>query len=381
MNLRKLVDSKTIPSDMKGIEFSTDSDFSKRISENADFQQTVKDAIDKNGGNLPEKIELDFNKDKNLNYSIGHGTLLKAQTTDIIDTKAFINEVIDRMAKTTNNNFSKVSADGIRPQNRYSAERVIPKQPNNQMQTNDNNGISFMGEKQSEPMSFGKHADFINDLTTQNVKTSLAKKIGSVIKDFGKGAIQNVGSILEGIERRSADNNRNQGNDVPTDYDIRNKYGKIYGLPSDSKAFDFGKLISEIVLLMSIPVVTLESFPLTIAFLINAAIQILGSRAMDYARYKDDKKFTDDLLSYSLDYFVNILATHGLLKGIDKNKILEIIKPKLNTLWEKIKIKIARPICLETLQWRYCNPGRNSRKNQKQPKKTAERSQKRTRTY
>ena len=74
--------NKTIPLDMKGIEFSTDSDFSKRISENADFQQTVKDAIDKNGGNLPEKIELDFNKDSNLNYSIGHGTLLNAHKTD-----------------------------------------------------------------------------------------------------------------------------------------------------------------------------------------------------------------------------------------------------------------------------------------------------------
>ena len=77
-----LTGSKTIPSDMKGIEFSKDSDFSKRISENEDFQQTVKDAIDKNGGNLPEKIELDFNKDSNLNYSIGHGTLLNAHKTD-----------------------------------------------------------------------------------------------------------------------------------------------------------------------------------------------------------------------------------------------------------------------------------------------------------
>ena len=77
-----LTGSKTIPSDMKGIEFSTDSDFSKRISENADFQQTVKDAIDKNGGNLPEKIELDFIKDSNLNRSIGHGTLLNAHKTD-----------------------------------------------------------------------------------------------------------------------------------------------------------------------------------------------------------------------------------------------------------------------------------------------------------
>jgi len=67
---------------MKGIEFSKNSDFSKRISENRDFQQTVKDAIDKNGGKLPDKIELDFSKDSNLNYSIGHGTLLNPHITE-----------------------------------------------------------------------------------------------------------------------------------------------------------------------------------------------------------------------------------------------------------------------------------------------------------
>ena len=78
----KLTGNKTIPSDMKGIEFSKDSDFSKRISEDSGFQQTVKDAIDKNGGKLPEKIELDFSKDENLNYSIGHGTLLNAKVTN-----------------------------------------------------------------------------------------------------------------------------------------------------------------------------------------------------------------------------------------------------------------------------------------------------------
>ena len=67
---------------MKGIEFSKDSDFSKRISENDDFQQTVKDALEKNGGKLPDKIELDFSKDENLNRSIGHATLLNPKITD-----------------------------------------------------------------------------------------------------------------------------------------------------------------------------------------------------------------------------------------------------------------------------------------------------------
>ena len=67
---------------MKGIEFSKDSDFSKRISKNVDFQQAVKDAFEKNGGKMPDKIELDFSKDKNLDYSIGHGTLLNPKITD-----------------------------------------------------------------------------------------------------------------------------------------------------------------------------------------------------------------------------------------------------------------------------------------------------------
>ena len=67
---------------MKGIEFTKDSDFSKRISENGDFQQTVKDAIEKNGGKMPDKIELDFNKNSNLNYSIGHATLLNPKITN-----------------------------------------------------------------------------------------------------------------------------------------------------------------------------------------------------------------------------------------------------------------------------------------------------------
>jgi len=58
-----LTGNKTIPSDMKGIEFSKNSDFSKRISENRDFQQTVKDAIDKNGGKLRK-----FNKSVNIYY-------------------------------------------------------------------------------------------------------------------------------------------------------------------------------------------------------------------------------------------------------------------------------------------------------------------------
>ena len=99
---------------MKGIEFSKNSDFSKRISENVDFQQTVKDAIDKNGGKLPDKIELDFSKDSNLNYSIGHGTLLNPNITDDgyvegvvfdkYDYKLEIKEYIKELKGTTYNN-------------------------------------------------------------------------------------------------------------------------------------------------------------------------------------------------------------------------------------------------------------------------------------
>ena len=67
---------------MKGIEFTKDSEFSKRVSENEDFQKTVKDAIKNNNGKMPDKVELDFNKDSNLNYSIGHGTLLNPKVTE-----------------------------------------------------------------------------------------------------------------------------------------------------------------------------------------------------------------------------------------------------------------------------------------------------------
>ena len=78
----KLTGNKTIPSDMKGIEFTKDSEFSKRVSENEDFQKTVKAAIKNNNGKMPDKVELDFNKDSNLNYSIGHGTLLNPKVTE-----------------------------------------------------------------------------------------------------------------------------------------------------------------------------------------------------------------------------------------------------------------------------------------------------------
>lgn len=42
---------------MKGIEFSKDSDFSKRISKNVDFQQAVKDAFEKNGGKTTNPLD------------------------------------------------------------------------------------------------------------------------------------------------------------------------------------------------------------------------------------------------------------------------------------------------------------------------------------
>lgn len=55
---------------MKGIEFSKDSDFSKRISENDSFQQSLRNVIDKNKGTLPDKIELDFSKDSKVLFSL-----------------------------------------------------------------------------------------------------------------------------------------------------------------------------------------------------------------------------------------------------------------------------------------------------------------------
>ncbi|MCR5265915.1 MAG: hypothetical protein K6E29_04905 [Cyanobacteria bacterium RUI128] len=76
-----LTGNKTIPSDMKGIEFSKDSDFAKRIAVDSTFKNTVMKSYNKKTNSFPQKIELDFSGNQNLNYSIGHGTFLNAKKT------------------------------------------------------------------------------------------------------------------------------------------------------------------------------------------------------------------------------------------------------------------------------------------------------------
>ena len=76
-----LTGNKTIPSDMKGIEFSKNSDFAKRIVADTTFKNTIMKSYDKKTNSFPQKIELDFIGNQNLNYSIGHGTFLNAKKT------------------------------------------------------------------------------------------------------------------------------------------------------------------------------------------------------------------------------------------------------------------------------------------------------------
>ena len=122
-----------------------------------------------------------------------------------------------------------------------------------------------------------------------------------------------------------------------TDYEIRANYAKKYGLPSDSRAYDMGKLISEILLLLVLSTVTIESVPTIVAFMIYSFIQILGSKAIKYARYEDDKKFTEGLINDIANYFITELLTRGLIKATDKTNILNLLKDKLKKLWDKIE--------------------------------------------
>ena len=66
---------------MKGIEFSKNSDFAKRIVADTTFKNTIMKSYDKKTNSFPQKIELDFIGNQNLNYSIGHGTFLNAKKT------------------------------------------------------------------------------------------------------------------------------------------------------------------------------------------------------------------------------------------------------------------------------------------------------------
>lgn len=61
----------------KGVVYNKDSLLSYNLSNSSQLKRQVKDAYNKKGGfSKKDKILIELNEDKNLHYSIGHGTIL-----------------------------------------------------------------------------------------------------------------------------------------------------------------------------------------------------------------------------------------------------------------------------------------------------------------
>ena len=78
-----LNDKALIKSGMKGIAFNSNSDFSKRLSTSKEFQTAInQDIYHKNKTEKEPYLIIDFQKDKNLHLSIGHGRVIYRLTND-----------------------------------------------------------------------------------------------------------------------------------------------------------------------------------------------------------------------------------------------------------------------------------------------------------
>ena len=78
-----LNDKALIKSGMKGIAFNSNSDFSKRLSTSKEFQTAInQDIYQKNKTEKEPYLIIDFQKDKNLHLSIGHGRVIYRLTND-----------------------------------------------------------------------------------------------------------------------------------------------------------------------------------------------------------------------------------------------------------------------------------------------------------
>ena len=78
-----LNDKALIKSGMKGIAFNSNSDFSKRLSTSKEFQKAInQDIYQKNKTEKEPYLIIDFQKDKNLHLSIGHGRVIYRLTND-----------------------------------------------------------------------------------------------------------------------------------------------------------------------------------------------------------------------------------------------------------------------------------------------------------
>ena len=70
----------SIPKDWHGVIYDKNSGFSKRLSNSPELQTQIMSKYDKKSKKFTtNQIGIGFSEDKNLNYSIGHGTILKPQ--------------------------------------------------------------------------------------------------------------------------------------------------------------------------------------------------------------------------------------------------------------------------------------------------------------
>ena len=74
-----------------GIAFANDSDMSKKLSTSPQLQKQVRSNFDSNRNVFKtDKIGIELNQDKNLHFSIGHGTILNPY----IDNQGYFNGVL-----------------------------------------------------------------------------------------------------------------------------------------------------------------------------------------------------------------------------------------------------------------------------------------------
>ena len=70
----------SIPKDWHGVIYDKNSGFSKRLSNSPELHTQIMSKYDKKSKKFTtNQIGIGFSEDKNLNYSIGHGTILKPQ--------------------------------------------------------------------------------------------------------------------------------------------------------------------------------------------------------------------------------------------------------------------------------------------------------------
>lgn len=105
-----------IPNNWHGVIYDKNSGFAKRLSNSPELQSQVKAKYNEDTqGFTTNQILIDFKKDKNLNYSIGHGTILnpridkdgnfKAILFDKYDFDLHIKEYLNNPKITSYNNF------------------------------------------------------------------------------------------------------------------------------------------------------------------------------------------------------------------------------------------------------------------------------------